>query len=138
MNTAAVRVLHDIPDILLAYGVSDEFSFILDRSCTLFERRESKLTSTVVSTFTSYYTHLWQHFFPDTPLIEPLPSFDARAVCYPSLKNMRDYLAWRQVDCHINNLYNTTFWALVEKGGMGRREAEQKLAVSHAPLGRAG
>jgi tRNA(His) 5'-end guanylyltransferase len=28
---------------------------------------------------------------------------------------------------HINNLYNTTFWALVQQGGMGEREAEQRL-----------
>lgn len=29
---------------------------------------------------------------------------------------------------HINNLYNTTFWALVQQGGMGARDAEQKLS----------
>lgn len=31
---------------------------------------------------------------------------------YPSVETLRDYINWRQVDCHINNLYNTTFWAL--------------------------
>ena len=30
---------------------------------------------------------------------------------------------------HINNLYNTTFWALVQKGGMDARQAEEKLKV---------
>lgn len=30
---------------------------------------------------------------------------------------------------HINNLYNTTFWALVQKGGMLRAEAEETLKV---------
>lgn len=30
---------------------------------------------------------------------------------------------------HINNLYNTTFWALVQKGGMGTMEAEELLKV---------
>lgn len=40
---------------------------------------------------------------------------------------MRDYFSWRQVDCHINNLYNTAFWGLVIKGGMGRTEAERRL-----------
>ena len=29
---------------------------------------------------------------------------------------------------HINNLYNTTFWALVQQGGMEAREAEQRLS----------
>lgn len=31
-------------------------------------------------------------------------------------QHVRDYFAWRQADCHINNLYNTCFWALVADG----------------------
>ncbi len=31
---------------------------------------------------------------------------------------------------HINNLYNTTFWNLILKGGMTNVEAEKRLAVS--------
>ena len=60
-------------------------------------------------------------------------------------------MSWRQVDCklyficflpafpgchilrrrtgHINNLYNTTFWALVQRGGMDVTKAEEKLKV---------
>jgi tRNA(His) 5'-end guanylyltransferase len=30
---------------------------------------------------------------------------------------------------HINNLYNTTFWALIQNGGMDAKEAEKALAV---------
>ena len=26
---------------------------------------------------------------------------------YPTKANVRDYFAWRQADCHVNNLYNT-------------------------------
>ncbi|KAI8933537.1 hypothetical protein NX059_009275 [Plenodomus lindquistii] len=37
-------------------------------------------------------------------------------------------MSWRQVDCHINNLYNTTFWTLVQHGGMDPRAAEQRLS----------
>jgi len=59
----------------------------------------SKLVTTVVSTFTSYYVHLWPSFFPGNPLSPPLPSFDGRAVQYPSTQNLRDYMSWRQVDC---------------------------------------
>jgi tRNA(His) 5'-end guanylyltransferase len=29
---------------------------------------------------------------------------------------------------HINNLYNTTFWTLVQQGGMDPRDAEQRLS----------
>lgn len=59
----------------------------------------SKLVSTIVSTFTAYYVHFWSTYFPDTPLSPPLPSFDGRAVCYPTVQNLRDYMSWRQVDC---------------------------------------
>lgn len=30
---------------------------------------------------------------------------------------------------HINNLYNTTFWALIQLGGLDNKEAEKALAV---------
>ncbi|KAH7001650.1 tRNA guanylyltransferase [Ilyonectria destructans] len=128
MNTAARAVVADLPDITIAYGVSDEYSFVFHKSCTLFERRDSKLVSTVVSTFTSNYVYSWSTHFPDTPLSFPLPTFDGRAVCYPSVQNLRDYLSWRQVDCHINNLYNTTFWTLIQLGGLDNKEAEKTLA----------
>lgn len=59
----------------------------------------------------------------------PLPTFDGRAVLYPSVENLRDYLSWRQVDAHINNLYNTTFWTLILRGGRTEKEAEKELQV---------
>jgi tRNA(His) guanylyltransferase len=81
-----------------------------------------------VSSFTAFYHHFWSARFPNTELSpERLPTFDGRAVIYPSTKTLRDYLAWRQVDCHINNLYNTTFWNLVIKGGMTNTAAEERL-----------
>lgn len=128
MNAAAQAVLKELPDIVIAYGISDEYSFVFHKSCALFERRESKLVTTVVSTFTAYYVHFWSTYFPDLPLSPPLPSFDGRAVLYPSVKNLRDYMSWRQVDCHINNLYNTTFWTLIQQGGMDAKTAEKELA----------
>ncbi|KFY53340.1 hypothetical protein V496_07671 [Pseudogymnoascus sp. VKM F-4515 (FW-2607)] len=128
MNAAAERVLVELPDVVVAYGISDEYSFVLHRSCTLFERRSSKLVTTIVSMFSAYYVHLWPSFFPDSPLTFPLPGFDGRAVQYPSVQNLRDYMSWRQVDCHINNLYNTTFWTLIQQGGMDAKAAEAELA----------
>ncbi|GAB1310258.1 tRNA-His guanylyltransferase [Madurella fahalii] len=132
MNAAARAVMAELPDITIAYGVSDEYSFVFHKTCVLFERRSSKLVSTIVSTFTAYYVHYWSTYFPDTPLSPPLPSFDGRAVCYPSVQNLRDYMSWRQVDCHINNLYNTAFWALIQLGGLGTTEAEKTLKGTYA------
>ena len=69
----------------------------------------------------------WKSFFPNDLMYAP--SFDARAVCYPSDKNLRDYLSWRQADCHINNLYNTAFWMLVQdkNASLTETEAEDQL-----------
>ncbi|GAB0133951.1 transcriptional activator [Epichloe bromicola] len=128
MNAAAKAVVTDLPEAMIAYGVSDEYSFVFHKSYNLFERRASKLVSTIVSTFTANYVYSWPTCFPGTPLSFPLPTFDGRAVCYPSLQNLRDYLSWRQVDCHINNLYNTTFWSLIQLGGLDNKEAEKILA----------
>ena len=100
MNAAASAVVSNMPDICIAYGVSDEYSFVLHKSTELFERRAAKIVSTIVSTFTALYVHLWGRFMAGLEL-EPawLPMFDGRAVCYPSVGNLRDYLCWRQVDC---------------------------------------
>ncbi|KAJ9668463.1 tRNA-His guanylyltransferase [Coniosporium apollinis] len=132
MNAAAQGVMRELQDLVIGYGVSDEYSFVFHKDCTLFERRASKLTTTIVSIFTAYYVQLWPACFPETPLSMPLPSFDGRAVMYPSVRNLRDYLSWRQVDCHINNLYNTTFWALIQQGGMDAVKAEEELMGTSA------
>ena len=64
------------------------------------------------------------------------PTFDGRSVCYPTNRNLRDYLSWRQADTHINNLYNTCFWLLV-KDGVSKEEAQQLAGVSGAGVARA-
>ncbi|EEB09059.1 tRNA guanylyltransferase [Schizosaccharomyces japonicus yFS275] len=125
MNKAAEIVVSEFTDIVLAYGDSDEYSFVWCKGTQLYERRESKLVSHVCSLFTSAFVFNWSKFF-DIPL-RSLPSFDGRAVLYPSFSSLRDYLSWRQADCHINNLYNTTFWALRLQGKMSNREAEERL-----------
>ncbi|EON69651.1 hypothetical protein W97_08911 [Coniosporium apollinis CBS 100218] len=132
MNAAAKEVMKELQDLIVGYGVSDEYSFVFHKDCTLFERRASKLTTTIVSIFTAYYVQLWSTYFPQTPLSTPLPSFDGRAVMYPSVGNLRDYLSWRQVDCHINNLYNTAFWAQIQQGGIDPVKAEEELMGTSA------
>jgi tRNA(His) guanylyltransferase len=39
MNRCATRVIEEFQDILVAYGQSDEYSFIFKRNTTLFSRR---------------------------------------------------------------------------------------------------
>eukprot|EP00095_Tigriopus_kingsejongensis_P012462 maker-scaffold898_size83862-snap-gene-0.14 protein:Tk12462 transcript:maker-scaffold898_size83862-snap-gene-0.14-mRNA-1 annotation:"hypothetical protein DAPPUDRAFT_39947" len=126
MTKCAESVLEQYKDILVAYGQSDEYSFVFRKNTDLYNRRSSKIMTNVVSAFASSYVFHWKDCFPSRPLTYP-PTFDARTVLYPTNRNLRDYLSWRQVDCHINNLYNTTFWNLVLKGGMTNREAQERL-----------
>lgn len=127
MNRCAIEVMKDIKDITMAYGQSDEYSFVLPKTTNLYSRRSSKIASTIVSLFASNFVMHWSTYFGDEKL-QYAPCFDSRVVCYPNDQVLRDYLSWRQADCHINNLYNTTFWALV-KSGMKESEAEAKLRV---------
>ncbi|XP_062502372.1 probable tRNA(His) guanylyltransferase [Corticium candelabrum] len=126
MNKCAECVMYEFGEIVLAYGQSDEYSFVLRPRTTLFKRRASKLLSTIVSYFASSYVYQWRGFFGEKPMIYP-PMFDGRVILYPTLNTLRDYLSWRQADCHINNLYNTCFWCLVKSGQM-TDAAESRLS----------
>ncbi|OQO11925.1 hypothetical protein B0A48_03652 [Cryoendolithus antarcticus] len=130
LNAAALHIVKAFPDVVIAYGQSDEYSFILHEGTSLFDRRASKLATTFAATFTAEYCMLWSEYFLDQPLTRPWPSFDGRCVAYPKRRILRDYLAWRQADCHVNNLYNTTFWNLVQRGGMTQTDAEDSLKGS--------
>ena len=118
-------------DVVLACGASDEFSFLLRPATTLFGRRAVKLATTAAAAFAAAYVRLWPHHFPDTPLAAT-PSFDGRAVAYPTPRHARDYVAWRQADAHINTQHNATFWALVQRGGMDRAAAKKTLEGTRA------
>ncbi|XP_062857339.1 probable tRNA(His) guanylyltransferase isoform X1 [Trichomycterus rosablanca] len=126
MTRSARSVMEELDDIFITYGQSDEFSFVFKRSTTWFKRRASKMMTHVASQFSSSYVFYWNEYFKEQPLLYP-PSFDGRVVLYPTNCNLRDYLSWRQADCHINNLYNTAFWTLVQEGGLSSSQAEEKL-----------
>ncbi|CAH7668399.1 Thg1 C terminal domain-containing protein [Phakopsora pachyrhizi] len=114
--------------IFLAFGQSDEYSFAIGRQFKTFNRRSSKVLTTILSTFTAGYVHLWSEYFPNNSLdTKNLPSFDGRIIQYSTYRELRDYFKWRQTDVHINNLYNTTFWALVNRAGRSTSQSHQIL-----------
>lgn len=128
MTCAAQTVMRSFRDIVLAYGESDEYSFIFRRQTDIFDRRLSKLISIVPSLFSSAYTLNWPSFFKGIELKpSDAPSFDARATPYPLEQEIHDYLSWRQEDCHINNLNNTCIWKLVQLKGLTTSEAQQRI-----------
>ncbi|TPX32606.1 hypothetical protein SmJEL517_g04307 [Synchytrium microbalum] len=128
-NHAATHVMKEFSDIVLAYGQSDEYSFALSKKTSLYGRRESKIASVIVSLFTSAYVMGWKQFMGDDVELRYPPSFDSRIVLYPSDGNLRDYFSWRQADCHINNLYNTAFWALVQDKTNSHTEREAQAIL---------
>jgi tRNA(His) guanylyltransferase len=141
--------------VVLGFGTSDEYSFVLGPSCQIYDRREAKLVSVTASAFAAAYVRRWDSFFcpgrrrrtrpcesssngdgrllygakddsSDTPL-RSTPSFDCRAVLYPTAKHLRDYLSWRQADAHVNCQFNAAFWALVHSDGKSKAEAAAAL-----------
>lgn len=121
MTRAAVSVFQEFRDVCFAFGHSDEYSFVFKKDLNLYNRRYDKILTNVNSLFSSSYVFHWNHYFKEQNMLYP-PSFDARIILYPSDENLRDYLSWRQADVHVNNLYNTTFWALVLKKKLTRSE----------------
>jgi tRNA(His) guanylyltransferase len=75
----------------------------------------------------------WIGFFGPIRLQNP-PAFDARVVMYPTDKNLKDYLGWRQADVHVNNLYNTAFWGLVLKKGFSNSQVQQFFQATYIPF----
>lgn len=154
MNAAAIEVVKQFTDIVIAYGQSDEYSFVLHEDCQLFERRAAKLATSISTAFSVEYCMQWGKFFEGQELERPFPTFDGRCVLYPKKSILRDYLSWRQADCefswrackgdgllirdtgHVNNLYNTTFWNMVKGNpdtdtpAMTTTEAELALKAS--------
>ena len=131
MNKAARCLMENFPEIWLAYGQSDEYSFALRKKTDLYSRRAEKIATVFVSCFTSAFVLNFKEFFPDQDL-KDVPMFDGRCVLYPEDKIMIDYLCWRQVDCHINNLYNTCFWMLVKEKKMSTEDAHKTLKGTYS------
>ena len=83
-------------EIVLAYGQSDEYSFVFSKHTKLFNRREDKILSCTLSLFSSAYVAYFPKYFgPSGTQMPSIPSFDARIVLYPSLRDLKAYLSWR-------------------------------------------
>jgi tRNA(His) guanylyltransferase len=102
---------------------------VLQRGSSWFQRRTQKMVSTIVSAFAAAFVAEWPRHFTDTAL-RLLPSFDGRAVCYPTEQALWDYLSWRQVDCYINSMYNACYWRLVQGSGDARSPAMSGAAAN--------
>lgn len=98
MDTAARHVMSQVPDIILGFGESDEYSFLIHKSSTLYNRRQAKIVTLVVSMFTSAYVYHWRDLFGPKVELQYPPVFDGRVVLYPGTQEVVDYFKWRGVD----------------------------------------
>ena len=117
-------------DIPLAYGHSDEFSFLVRSTSSLFSRRVHKINSMILVVFATHYNTNWDRFFPNPKKYDAW--FDARPIDYPYCKDVIGYFRWRQIDCHINNLYNTTLHAIT--GRYVKYELQPDNQVKTTPI----
>lgn len=115
MTRCGKEVMNIFDEIIFGFGESDEFSFVFKRSATIFDRRRDKIVSTIASTFSVAFVMNWKVYFQDKEL-QMAPTFDARLVVYPNIRTLRDYCSWRQVDTHINCLYNYALCCLLREG----------------------
>jgi tRNA(His) guanylyltransferase len=128
MNLSARNVMKTFPEVCMAYGQSDEFSFLLDRNTELLNRRSSKLNSCFASLFASNFVMHWNQIFNSKKPLQYAPAFDSRCIQFPTLAATKDYFRWRQDDAFVNHLYNMCFWYLVQKKGKTIKEAEYMLS----------
>lgn len=129
MNACAKEVMQKFDEIDLAYGHSDEYSFLFRKKTKVWNRRYDKILTNVVSCFSGSFPFLWKNFFPEQELLY-VPSFDGRIVLLPTEREAKDYFRWRQVDCHINTQYNECFWNLINKDGYSHQQAYNTLITT--------
>ncbi|KAK4762681.1 hypothetical protein SAY86_008449 [Trapa natans] len=125
MNSCAIAVLEEYPDVVFSYGFHDEYSFVFKKTSKFYQRRASKILSLIASFFSSTYATKWKEFFPHKELKYP-PSFHSRVISCASLEVLQVYLGWRQNACHDDNLYRTCFWMLI-RSGKTKEEAKEAL-----------
>ena len=100
------------PHILLSYGFSDQFSFVLNKSSDFCGRNLTDILSVVVSSFTSNYVFNWRAYFDDEQLKYP-PAFKGSTMLLPSEESLISYLLTKQHECYILNLNATLYSALI-------------------------
>lgn len=59
--------MQSFPDIQIAYGESDEYSFVLRKDSELYSRRADKIATCICSTFTAVYVKFFHKIKRPTP-----------------------------------------------------------------------
>ena len=105
MASAAGQCFRDFMGCKLAYGQSDEYSFVLtdfDKIETeaWFDGNMQKMASVASSTFTAHFNKFALVQWPN----KPPAIFDARVFQIPDYEEVLNYFVWRQQDAERNSL----------------------------------
>uniref|UniRef100_A0A8P4K7F5 Probable tRNA(His) guanylyltransferase n=1 Tax=Dicentrarchus labrax TaxID=13489 RepID=A0A8P4K7F5_DICLA len=126
MTQCARSVMGELEDIVIAYGQSDEFSFVFKRTTTLFKRRARYRVTP--HTCSSPVVEVYLTFFLPLSLLAATLMDVWSCKRTVSRYGALTHLAFRQTDeCHVNNLHNTVFWTLVQRGGLTTTQADERL-----------
>ncbi|KAG6787295.1 hypothetical protein POTOM_008934 [Populus tomentosa] len=121
MNSCAVAVLQEFPDVVFSYGVSDEYSFVLKKDSQFCQRKASSVSlPNLCLSFFSIFTQLSAALIDSRKKLSLASMLVADVPQYFSL-----------TPGHINNQYNTCFWMLV-KSGKSKSEAQRTLKGTQA------
>jgi tRNA(His) 5'-end guanylyltransferase len=105
MDMAAKALAQSIMGCKLAYGQSDEYSFMFtdldkDESEMWFAGNVQKIASVSASIFTAHFNTSW-NWYNDG---RSQALFDARVFVIPSREEVVNYFIWRQLDATRNSL----------------------------------
>ena len=122
LDLAALALCREMTGCRLAYGQSDEYSFLL----TDFENEKSPMwfdgnLQKIVSVSASLFTAAFARAFP----CEELATFDCRAMVIAQASEVEKYFIWRQLDASANslNMLASTHYSHAEL--LGKSEAEK-------------
>jgi tRNA(His) guanylyltransferase len=101
LDEAALELCKEMIGCRLAYGQSDEYSFLL----TDFEGEDARLwfdgnVQKIVSVSASLFTGVFNRCFR----AGDIASFDARVMTIPQRSEVEKYFIWRQLDASANSL----------------------------------
>lgn len=110
MDTAALQLCLTLQGARLAYGQSDEYSFLFSDfegtdSEMWFKGNIQKIASVSASLFTAHFNEAWRTVAPQFKKGPYTPAmFDSRVFVIPSRTEVMNYFVWRQQDATRNSL----------------------------------
>jgi tRNA(His) guanylyltransferase len=108
MDSAAIALCQSMQGVKLAYGQSDEYSFVFTDFDDIdtqmwFNGNVQKIVSVASSIFTAHFAQA-SHFLQAKYSVPTTAMFDARVFVISSRTDVMNYFVWRQQDAIRNSL----------------------------------